>query len=345
MGDDSTTPPRYIENKAVDHAQIQDLLSISAKANQWSNFGPLCHMLEAQLAAQLDIPPHLAVVACSNATVALHTLVSMHEHLRGRPLRWVTCAFGFYSSCDGVLHSAEFVDCNPQGLLDLDLLNPDDFDGFIVTNIFGQTKDLAPYQRFAEKHQKILLTDSAMDFQSGGHIGNECISLHHTKPWGFGEGGCAIVEKEHAALFRDMLAFGHMQPSSPINRLATNGKISDIACAYLIMRLQQSAEVRRTYLEQFHRIASIGRGLGLGVLGDVQDHPGIPANVPFLFDRPTELPAEPSIPARKYYFPLDAQPVAQDIYQRIINVACHTDMARIPDAAIKAFLESLLPAR
>ena len=81
------SPPRYVENKSVDHDMVKDLLSVSAKANQWSNFGPLSRMLEERLAQLLAIPDHLCVVVCSNATVATHMIAAMHQCLIGKPLR------------------------------------------------------------------------------------------------------------------------------------------------------------------------------------------------------------------------------------------------------------------
>ena len=334
--------PRYVENKPVDRPSVEKLLALSAEANHWTNFGPVSQLLETELTRLLGLPDHLHAIVCSNATVALHTLAAMHQHLEKKPIRWVSSAFGFYSSCNGTLQSAQIVDCNTHGMLDLDSLDPDQFDGMVVTNVFGQYQDLTEYQTYAKTHKKVLLIDGAMAFHHGQHVANECISLHHTKPWGFGEGGCAIVHKEHSPLFRDLLAFGHAVPHAPINRLASNGKISDVACAYILMRLQSVGEIRERYQKQFERITAIGSGLGLTSLGPCSSHPGIPSNVPLLFPRSVILPHEPTVPARKYYFPLTATPIATSIYHRIVNVACHSDMMQFSDGLIEEFLHRLM---
>ncbi|MDM7950746.1 DegT/DnrJ/EryC1/StrS family aminotransferase [Hydrogenophaga sp.] len=333
---------RYIENKPVNHSTIQRLLSLSAEANQWSNFGPVSRLLEEKLEEVLGVPGELRVIACSNATVALHTLVAMHQHLQGRPLRWISSSFGFYSSIDGILQSAAISDCDQNGMLERSSLDPEAFDGMVITNIFGNFQDLSHYHEYAKKHRKIVLIDGAMNFQSGGRMANECISLHHTKPWGFGEGGCAIVEREHSELFRDMLAFGHHSSDAPINRLASNGKISDIASAYLLMRLEDLQKFRNEYQFQFRRIARIGGQLGLSILSGDGPHPGIPANVPILFPGPVNLPLNSKIPVRKYYFPLANTPIAVDIYRRIVNIPCHSEMARFSDLEIQDLLINLL---
>lgn len=335
-------PLRYVERKRVNHSFVQELLQLSADANQWSNFGPVCARLEDKLAQVLALPEHLEVIACSNATVALHTLVGMHNFLSERPLRWVTSAFGFYASCDGILRTAEIVDCDQNGMLDLDTLEPGTFDGFVVTNMFGRYKELAKYQQYASQHDKIMVVDGAMAFHAGGHIANTCISMHHTKPWGFGEGGCAIVEKQHAQLYREMLAFGHVSPNDEINRWATNGKISDVACAYLLMRLNELPQIYINYQEQYQRLSAIGARLGLPVLGGGGPHPGAPANVPFLYPTEISLEADPKVPAHKYYHPLSNLPNAVNIFKRIINIACHAEMASLSDEKIESFLSQKL---
>lgn len=335
---------RYIENKSANQRVIEELLSHSTTANNWTNFGRVSQLLEERLTELLGLSDNLRVIAFSNAKVALHTLVAMLNYPHSKALRWVTPVFEFYSSCDGILHSAEIADCNQHGMLDLNSRDPSKFDGMFVTNIFDQHRELSEYQTQADKHKKILLIDSAMGFHSDNHIANECISLHHTKPWGFGEGGCAIVEQQHADLFRDMLAFRHHSLNTPINRLASNGKISDIVSAYLMMQLQEIDLIRDSYQEQFLQIKTIGAKLGLNVLGGNASHPGIPAHAPFLPPRTTHLASDPLVPAHKYYSPLAATPTASDIFSRIENFARHSEMMALSDRLIESLLENQMLA-
>ncbi len=333
---------RYIENKPLDKQALAKLMAISEHANHWSNFGPLSRQLEATLAEKLQLSSELRVVACANATIALHSLAAMQQTLAGRPLQWASSAFGFYSSANGILHDAQIIDCDANAMLDLDKLDPDSIDGLIVTNVFGQFADIKAYEDYARRHHKLLLVDSAMAFQPQGHIANECISLHQTKPWGFGEGGCAIVHRDHEALFRSLTAFGHPQADAPINRLAVNGKISEIACAYILMRLAQMDRLSDAYHAQYQRISTLANKLGLAILGNVQTHPGIPASVPLLLPQATPLPENTHLPLGRYYFPISATARASDIYNRIVNVPCHADIATYSDQAIEQQLLQLL---
>jgi dTDP-4-amino-4,6-dideoxygalactose transaminase len=333
---------KYVENKQINKASVDRHLLTTAAANQWTNFGPLSRQLEARLSEILALDDSLRVVACCNATIALHALISMHSTLHCRSLNWITSAFGFYSSSDGVLAKAVILDCDDDAMLDINEASNKQFDGMIATNVFGQKHEMENYHEYAQKHDKILIIDSAMGFQAGGHIANECISLHHTKPWGFGEGGCAIIHKDNEKLFRSLISFGHDNYDSPINRLAINGKISDIACAYLLMWLEEYDKLKQDHNEQYQRISSIGLECGLSILANTISHPGIPSNVPLLLPKAIKSIPSIGIPFGRYYYPLSNQSRAINIYNRIINIPCHRELRRISNAEIKASLEKLL---
>ncbi len=332
---------RYIEDKPLDMVAAAEYLQASEAANHWTNFGPVSRQIEAAIAQRLKLDENLRVVMCASGTAAMHGIISLHETLAGKDLRWVTSAFGYYTTIQGPLSQAEVADCDENALLDLDKLDPASFDGMIVTNVFGQTANMDKYYRFAATHGKILCMDAAMAFGSHRHGANECISFHHTKPWGFGEGGCAIVAAEHEALFRSLICFGH-EEGEAINRRANNGKISDISCAFGLVRLNQMDTRAEEYREQYRRIAVIGRQVGMGILSDVCDHPGVPANVPFLTPLPLDDFKHPTLPTGRYYYPLDESDTAMDIYNRIVNVPCHPGMASLSDQEIKSALESFI---
>lgn len=321
---------KFVEDKELDMAMVGQFLSASKIANHWSNFGPVASRLEKKIAQDLNLSEDLRVVMCASGTAALHAVVSLHETIADRPLRWATSSFGFYTSVQGPLQHADIVDCNSQGMLDLDKIDPEDFDGFVVTNVFGQADNLQEYYRYAATHGKIMCVDAALSYGSHTHGANECISFHHTKPWGFGEGGCAIVAREHEQLLRSLICFGH-EPGLDINRRATNGKISDVSAAFALMRLKHMERLRAQYRMAYKRIANAGLAAGLKVLSGVREHPGIPASVPFLCPKPREDFKHPSIPTGRYYHPLADTPMANAIYNRIINVPCHPGMAKLSD--------------
>src|SRR5262245_66428446 len=112
----------FVEVKHPDYDHIRDLLASSEASGVWSNFGPVSLQLEATAADLLALPRDRRPIACASGTVALHGLVQMYEHLAGRPLRWVVSAFTFYAQRQGPLASAQVLDCDTQGFLDLEAL-------------------------------------------------------------------------------------------------------------------------------------------------------------------------------------------------------------------------------
>ena len=331
----------YVEDKPIDLGLVGTFLQESQKANHWTNFGPLSMQLETEIAQRLSLDSSLIVVMCASGSVAMHALISLHETLANKKLRWATSSFGFYSSIQGPLQDAKVIDCDENAMLDLQKLDPTSCDGLIVTNTFGQMSDLTEYYRYAATHGKIVCVDAALAFGSHLHGVNECISFHHTKPWGFGEGGCAIIAAEHEELFRSLINFGHTMGQG-INRRAVNGKISDVSCAFGLCRMQQMEKLESEYLYQYNRIVDIGISTGLDVLANVIEHPGIPASVPFITPNPLADFTHPILPTGRYYHPLADTPQAHDIYSRIVNVPCHADMAQLSDRDISYALESLV---
>ena len=333
---------RYIEDKPLDLGKVAAALELSRNANHWTNFGPVAARFEQEVAAFVDLAPGLRVVGCANATLALHALTEMHATKKGRDLRWAVSSFGYYSTIDGPLRTSMPLDCDEGAMLDLDLVDPDAIDGLIVTNIFGQQDDLGVYRAYARKHDKILVIDAAVALGSHAHGPDEAISFHHTKPWGFGEGGCAIVAEEDEELFRSLLIFGHAPDMPVINRRATNAKLSDPSAAFLLMRLKQMRSLRAAYRTQYERMLDLGRRAGLTPVPGAGTHPGIPASAPLLLPAPGPWEHE-SVPFRRYYHPLsDEAPQAWAIYERIINVPCHVGVASIRDDDVVRALGELV---
>ena len=86
---------------------------------------------------------------------------------------------------------------------------------FIVTNCFGHLQDLDRILHFLLKYDKLVIFDNAATPYSFYNGVNSCnlgnasfISLHHTKPIGFGEGSLAIVDKHLEEQVRIACNFG-----------------------------------------------------------------------------------------------------------------------------------------
>lgn len=344
----------FVEVKRPDYDQIRTLLAPSEASGVWSNFGAVSLQLEATVSEVLSVPHDRRVIACASGTVALHGLVQLYEHLVGRPLRWVVSAFTFYAQRQGPLAAARVLDCDAQGFLDLGALaalSTESYDGIVVTNLFGTAPNIERYEELAAGAGKVLLFDSATCFSSLRHgkpfgsLGaGELFSFHHTKPCGFGEGGCAVLPAEHEDTLRSLINFG-LYKGIDTGARSSNGKMSDVAAAFILDRLRHREVIRAAHLQQFRRLAGIARALGLELLVDGRQEEGsFPSLVPILFPRPVGLERLSGGPlvVHKYYRPVASRPRADALYARVVCFPCHSGVAQVPDDELHATLAALI---
>lgn len=344
----------YIEAKVPDFEFIREALAESERENWWSNFGPVSLRLEGEIRRLLEIGPEKAVVACSNATVALHGLVNMYSFVAKRQLKWVVSAYTFRCQLQGPLSSARVVDCDRRGFLDLDRLSKvglEDYDGIIVTNLFGKAAKVSDYIEFAKQRKKLLVFDSASCFYSkagstylGGFGDAEVFSFHHTKPCGFGEGGGVVVDREHEDIFRSMMNFGSYKKQDT-GALSMNGKMSDVAAAFIMDRLRRVDTVKRAHQRQFLRVEEAARRAGCRTLFDLDSDKEFPGVVPILGKGSIDASRLPNryVMLHKYYQPLGkGHPSAEEIYDRIVLFPCHPDIASLSDLEIRDVIEEVV---
>lgn len=337
----------FVENKPVDMNMLALLLEECRSANQWANFGPLYDRLSLEYAEHLQLAPDLALTPCANGGVALELLARAVAQELGKPrLRWVGSAFSFKNLGRGYFADMTVLDCDEAGMLDVGLLSAmatDAFDGVIVTNPLGMSRDFAPYMRFARATGKSLIIDNAAGLDP--EIPDwpwQCFSLHHTKPYGMGEGGLVLTPRD---VKPDLLRLiNYDAPPADPRHWFTNGKISDLACAYHLMRLRSHASWAPHYVEQRLRITEIFRQHGIMPLMDPVIAP-ITTALPVLFPGRLEwarIGSPPLIPVTRQYTPVTSRPVADAIYDRILNFPVHPDMSQLSDAKIIAQIGYLL---
>ncbi len=342
---DAHEPIPAVMRKVPDHERVRALLEVCEKTNRWTNHGALEELLAESYQAVLGLPPTLRVVPCASCGMALEAIARLLDQKRGSPHRWVVSAFSYQNLGRGYFASSRVVDCDETGVLDLDALEataPDAYDGFVVTNAFGLHRDFDRYAAFARRTGKTLLIDNAAGIRPAvAPWPNQAFSLHHTKPYGFGEGGLAVVESEDAEALRTLLSYrplGILEPARWLN----NGKLSEVACAYHLDLLERSPEWSVLYEMQGTRILHLARRAGLEPLFDPGLVP-IATSLPFLSHRPVGAAdlADDHVVLRKYYEPLRPTPVASDLYRRIVNVPSHPDVREVPEKDLLCSLRRL----
>jgi dTDP-4-amino-4,6-dideoxygalactose transaminase len=346
----------FIETKTPDFASIQRLLTASAEANQWTNFGPVSRRLEARVRELVELPEGKAAVACASGTAALHALVRYFGFRSGRALRWVVSAYTWPCQRQGALSEARVVDCDSSGVLDLARvrqLAADSYDGIVVTNLFGAASPVEEWSTLARERGKILIFDSAACFLStyrgvlmGGFGDAEIFSFHHTKPCGFGEGGVAIVNEDAEEGFRSLINFG-LTHRIDTGSWSTNGKMSDVAAAFILDRLGHAASIKETHRAQFERIAAVAESLGLLLLCRPEARTGFPSLVPLLFPGPvaSDHLINTHVKLHRYYPAAQAHhATARDLCDRMVAFPCHAGLASLSDADAARVLQGVLDA-
>lgn len=329
----------FIESKTPNMNRVTTMLDECRKVNQWANRGPLYHGLADAYAAHFGLGADRAVVPCANGGVALEAMARLLELEAGRRFRWVGSAFSFQNLGRGHFAGMTFVDCDDRGVMDIEAvraLDPDSFDGLVVVNPFGLMRDFSAHIAFAKETGKALLFDNAAGvdrilpdwpWQS--------FSLHHTKPYGAGEGGLALVPADMAEPFYRLLDYGPA-PADPAIWF-NNGKISDIACAFQLDRLERVADWAPLYMEQAARIARLAEGTGLRPVRPFDGDAAPATSWVYLADGAVTLEnlrESRRITYAKYYKPLAPLPRTLALYARLVNVPTHPDMARLGDGEL-----------
>jgi dTDP-4-amino-4,6-dideoxygalactose transaminase len=212
----------------------------------------------------------------------------------------------------------------------------------VVTNVFGLWRDFEAYIAFARTSGKAMLIDNAAGIdQQVPDWPYQAFSLHHTKPYGIGEGGFLLSPRDEAETIYQLLNYGKVDGANRSQWL-NNGKLSDIACAYHLDRLAQHGDWAPRYREQATRIAKIAVNAGLRPLIPTE---GVPLATSHAYLAPQPVPLERLQQSRrltfgKYYKPLSADATARGIFDCLVNIPTHPDIASLSDEELGREIEN-----
>ena len=323
----------WVPNKSIDLEYVNRLLLKCQKTNQFTNNGPNVQDLEKEIRILLEIDESKSVICISNGTHALHACVAAFEMYLNKELTFATQSFTFPASAQGYLKNTKIIDIDSSGSLDISQI-PKDIDGIIVTNIFGNVCEIDKYVDWCNNNKKFLIFDNAATPYTQYKGINACnfgnastISFHHTKPIGFGEGGCVIIDSKYEQYIRRVINFGFEKIPIPLwNRIGSNYKMSDIQAIFILQ-----------YLSNFKQIVNKHKQLTNYFFAktNFKPFPNYSSETPFLScfcflvdnsDIKLKILIENQIYARKYYTPLENTPTASDFYSKIICIPCTIDM-------------------
>lgn len=348
----------WVPNKTIDNTLVSKLLEVCLLNNFFTNYGENVKLLEIFLTTKLEVDDTKSVIVVSNGSVALHILTSAIDYYHKKQSQWCTQSFTFPASAQGSLSNVKVIDIDLYGGIDLDCIDQT-IDGLIVTNIFGSVVDIDKYVNFCNENNKFLIFDNAataFTFYKGKNCvnyGDGCtISLHHTKPFGFGEGGAIIVDKKYEVIIRGLINFGmNLSTEKHYIREGNNSKMSEISAIYILQYLENNFDSIITIHQKLYNylqnlLTTKYFHLKCDLFPSFHDKIITPACFPLLIENYNDnirlKLLDNSIYCRKYYHPLEDTPNASKIYHKILCIPCTKDMTEENIDFILSIIESNL---
>ncbi len=339
----------WVPNKKIDTELVNKLFEKSLESNHFTNNGPNVQLLESFIKDKFKVDEDRSVIVVTSGALALHSITSGIQYTEKINIHWATQSFTFPPSAQSNLSNVKIIDIDKDGGIDLELID-DDVNGIIVTNIFGNIVDIDKYTEWAKHTGKFLIFDNAATaytFYKGKNsvnYGNGCIiSFHHTKPFGFGEGGAIIVDKKYENAIRCLNNFGiGLMTNNYWVKEGNNNKMSDVSAVYILQFLmnnfdkivshhnsmysyfkekitkkteEENSKIKYKLFPSFHYNEIIVASC-LCLLFDNYD------------DNIRLKLLENNIYCRKYYYPLKNTKVACEIFDSILCISVTTETTK-----------------
>jgi len=296
-------------------------LETAQKTNQFTNNGWAAKELEIRARDMLKIDESKAIIACSSGTSALHAMLWGIQRQDGAA-RIGTQDFTFASNSLGPAQGPVVTDMRPDFNIDLDSPYIDQAKILIVTNVFGHLQD---FEYISQHKFPYIIFDNAASpytFLDGTNSCNYAcgsyISLHHTKPIGFGEGGLAIIDKEYEDAVRIATNFGIIEGA--FNERSGNYKISEISAAAILQWWDQFDidTLARQYQDNYYKLKYELRDLdGTSYTNYSEDETFFPNCFPYITEEALPEDFLNKYEYKQYYKPLRGLTVSNYLFNNI----------------------------
>ena len=324
----------WLANKKINHEKVQLLLQECESTNKYTNYGPIVQRLESHIHDTFKIDDNKAIIATCSGTTALHALISGLNMYYDKELVFVISSYTFASANQGPLRNSIICDIDEDCGISLDKIN-EEYDGIIITNVHGNVCDIDKYVKYCDEHDKILLFDNAATAYTFYKGTNSCnfgvgsiISFHHTKPFGFGEGGCVIVDKKYEYYVRIATNFGidnNLGEGAKYSNYCSNYKMSDISASYILSYLDNFDMIVERHRE-IYDIYKYNCPKDFILFPNYGDNP-VCSSICLLYKHAYFDNTKLSFLTRKYYKPLHPTPNAINVYKSIVCIPCNSDMS------------------
>ena len=322
----------FIIKKQLDSDKFNQYLITANTTNQFTNYGYAVQLLEERARDMLKIDDSKAIIATANGTCALDAILYGIETYDKESCRVSTQAFTFPSNCLGKAQGPIITDITAHCNMNLD----DEYlvkysDTVIVTNIFGHLQNFNEILSKTEDRDKKLIIDNAATPYSFWDGINSCnlgtasyISLHHTKPIGFGEGGLVIIDKKYEEAVRIACNFG--KHDIICNEQGGNFKMSELSAAGILQWWDQFNidNMQQLFIENYNTLRYEMREENGDFWFNHTSDTWFPTCLPFVRNLPVEEVSGEfkGREYRKYYKPLNnSHAISNLVYNNIMCMA------------------------
>ena len=317
----------FILKKSFNADVFNKYLQEAILSNQFANYGAAVKLLEQKARDKLKINDNKAIIATSSGSSALNAIIYAFSRQDETAYRVSTQDFTFPCNSQGAAEGAIIADLDNNLQFNvLDDMVQTYSNMVIVTNCFGHLQNLDYIQEHTSNLGKKLILDNAATPYSFWKNSNSCnignasfVSLHHTKPIGFGEGGLAIIDKEYEQSVRTAINFGLVE--GKFNERGGNFKMSELSAAGILQWWDSFdlEELAVEFTSKYYQSRYTHRDLDGFVYPHHadEDQPFFPNCLPFIHEEPTSIEKYAEWDAKKYYKPLRGLSNATYVYDRI----------------------------
>jgi len=322
---------QFILRKNLNIKSFENYISPAQKTNQFANYGSAVRLLEARARKMLQIDDSKAVIATSSGSSAHHAIIWGLQKTEQSAFRTMTQAFTFPSTAQGPSVMAIQCDFDPELNIHIDSLPKKSSPvALCVTNCFGHLQNLKHIESKLQDSMYLVYDNAATPYSF--YEGKNCInygvasfvSLHHTKPIGFGEGGLAIIDKKFEKTVRESVNFG-MDEEKNFTELGSNCKMSEISAAAILQWWDQFDidELAEQYRSNYYDLKYELRDENASSYPHYGDENFFPSCLPLIYldasGKKDISDIDKKYDVAKYYKPLSERHiVSNDLYNRII---------------------------
>ena len=326
----------WVNNKQINTENITKKINECIVSRHFTNNGKNVIELQEKIKFMFNLDENKEVLMVCNGAMGINALVGGMNIYHEKKLKFAVQSFTFPCSVQGLLMDSIVIDLDENMGPNIKILDEkkDDYDGILITNCFGCSTNIQLYEEFCKINNKILLFDNAASsytmYNGKNHLnyGNGCmVSLHHTKPIGFGEGGFIVFDNKYLESMKKAICFGFTNTNrNNFNINASNYKMSEINAIYLsdyLNNLTIIYEHSKNMMKYFIKKLDENKlNEHIKIYKNFANYDeSLMSTIPLLFkhDILVDFFIASKIEAKKYYFPLDGtHNISVSIFNKII---------------------------